>query len=322
MNLAELESLIEPVDLRSCLIARNGRLLFEHYRNSRIPEEIAKVNSCTKSVLSALICMAMDHKRIPEADTPVSDFFPKLPKDADPRKREMKLEHLLTMTAGFEWTEFGRLKSFPRMTRSANWIDYVLEQPLSDAPGTRMEYNSGVSQLLSAILVQATGLPTARYAEEMLFGPLGIEKYKWETDPQGIHTGGYGLWLRPEDMLKFGQLYLQSGSWNRQQLISKERVLRSIQPAVPANPPNRGHYGWHWWTDSFGEESPEGRNGISPTTSFHYFYARGYGGQFIYIVPVLEVVVVLTDDKRKRDRHPANVFRDFIAPMLLRACGK
>ncbi|NIK79714.1 CubicO group peptidase (beta-lactamase class C family) [Paenibacillus castaneae] len=223
------------------------------------------------------------------------------------------------MTSGIEWTEFGGQKSFPRMTRSGDWVDFVLKQPMSVAPGTRMEYNSGVSQLLSSILVQASGMPTARFAEAELFSPLGIDDYKWEADPQGIHTGGYGLWLRPTDMLRFGQLYLQKGRWEQRQLISRERVIRSVQPAIPVSSSNGCFYGWHWWTETFGEDKIEDQGSSSPPPSFDYFYARGYAGQFIYIIPVLDIVVVLTDDKRKKDRHPSNVFRDFIAPLLLKA---
>jgi CubicO group peptidase (beta-lactamase class C family) len=320
MNLSELTSAIEPIDLRSCLITKSDRMLFEHYRDQYIPAEISKINSCTKSFLSALVCIAMDQGKLPEAHTPISDFFPQLLADPDPRKREITLEHLLTMTAGFEWSEFGGQKSFPRMTRSSDWVDFVLKQPLSVAPGTRMEYNSGVSQLLSAILVQTSGMSTARFAEDELFSRLGIVDYKWESDPQGIHTGGYGLWLRPTDMLRFGQLYLQQGLWGERQLISRNRVIRSVQPAILVSSPNRGFYGWHWWTDTFlGENMVEDQGWSSPFPSFDYHYARGYAGQFIYIIPVLDIVVILTDDKRKKDRHPSNVFRDHIAPLLLKA---
>ena len=173
MNLSELSSALEPINLRSCLITQNDRMLFEHYRNSSIPAEIAKINSCTKSILSALICIAMDLEIIPGPHTKVTEFFPQLLADSDPRKREITLEHLLTMTSGIDWTEFGGQKSFPRMTRSDDWVDFVLKQPMEGSPGTRMEYSSGVSQLLSAILVQRSGMSTARFAEEHLFSPLG-----------------------------------------------------------------------------------------------------------------------------------------------------
>ncbi|MEF2967363.1 serine hydrolase [Paenibacillus sp. M1] len=315
MNLTSLIQALKQLDLRSCLISRQGKPIFEQYRDDRTPHEIAKINSCTKSVLSALIAIAMDQGLLPGPDTPAAEFFPQLAADPDSRKREITLRHLLTMSAGFNWTEFGGQNSFPKMTRSPHWINFVLEQPLADPPGTMMEYNSGISQMLSAILAQAAGMTVARYAELHLFGPLGIESYEWERDPQGIHTGGFGLRLRPEDMLKFGQLYLQQGEWNNNRLISRERIAESVEPAISSEPPRRGRYGWHWWTDTYPDsDGPPG----TAAPLFDYFYARGFGGQYIYVVPSLETVVVLTDDKRKKRQFPGDVFRQFIAPVLAR----
>ncbi len=317
MDLSTLASAISTLDLRSCLISRQDTLVFEHYRDHHAATDIAKINSCTKSVLSALLCFAMDQRLLPQTDTPISTFFPQLAAHPDPRYREITLLHLLTLTAGFEWTEFGGRNSFPRMTRSPDWVQFVLDQPLSNAPGDKMEYNSGVSQLLSAILVQASGMSAARFAELNLFGPLGIESYKWEQDPQGIHTGGFGLWLRPSDMLKFGQLFLRQGTWKDRQIISKELAVQSVQPHISVEAPRRGWYGWHWWADSY--MGKEGDQEYVLSSSFDYFYARGFGGQYIHVIPSLETVVVLTDDKRKKSQFPGDVFRQFIAPLLGRS---
>lgn len=323
MNLSSLSSPLADLKLRSCLIRKQGRLIFEYYKEPRFKHQIAKINSCTKSFVSALICIGMEQGVVPPSDTAISKFFPELKVKAEylsvkdssghgdgsdqqgnPNscKLDITLEHLLTMSAGFEWTEFGGRNSFPTMTRTSDWINYVLEQPLSDLPGERMEYNSGVSQLLSAILVQATGLSVAEFAEKYLFGPLGIESYQWEKDPQGFHTGGFGLWLRPDDMLKFGQLYLQQGLWENKQLISAELIAKSVKQALPAEAPHRGFYGWHWWVDS-----------LSPVD---YYYARGFGGQFIHIIPSLETVVVQTHDNRKKKEQP-DIFREYILPALM-----
>ncbi|KAI7253996.1 hypothetical protein KC345_g11300, partial [Hortaea werneckii] len=306
-------AITQPLNLRSCLIQQHGSLIFEQYRDDRISSETAKINSCTKSILSALICIAMDQGILPEPATPVSEFYPQLAQDKDVRKQEITIAHLLTMTAGFNWTEFGGRNSFPKMTRSPNWVEYVLEQPLADTPGARMEYNSGISQLLSAMLVQASGISTARFAELHLFGPLGIGEYQWEADPQGIHTGGFGLKLRPADLLKFGQLYLQQGLWEKEQLISREWIACSVQPSILAEAPRRGGYGWHWWTDAY---PPASAN--KEPAAVEYYYARGYAGQFVYVLPELQTVVVLTqDNKRGTNNPPADVFRDYIAPLLV-----
>lgn len=314
MDFDGLQKAVSSIDLRSCLISQNGTTAFEYYRDERAKDEPAKINSCTKSIVSALFCIGMDRRLIPEVTTPAADFFPQLAASGDSRKRQITLEHLLTMTAGFNWTEFGGQKSFPRMTRSSHWVDFVLEQPLSEAPGTRFEYNSGVSQMLSAILCEVTGMTTARFAELNLFGPLGIESYEWEIDPQGVHTGGYGMWMKPGDLLKFGQLYLQQGKWGQEQLISSERIMQSVRPYIMVDPPWLGGYGWHWWVDRFSVPT----EGQAPGTSIDYFYARGFGGQFVYVVPQLKTVVVLTEDKRKKDRHKIEIFREWIVPLLLR----
>lgn len=256
----------------------------------------------------------MDQQLIPTPDTRITQFFPQLLHEQDKRKQTITLEHLLTLTAGFNWTEFGGINSFPKMTRSTDWITYVLQQPMSDEPGTVMVYNSGVSQLLAAILVQATGISITQYADLHLFGPLGIEQYEWKSDPQGIHTGGYGLQISANDMLKFGLLYLYKGVWNNRRLISEDMVRHSTQASIAVNPPERGSYGWHWWSDSVPVASITGE---SITSDLHYYYARGFGGQFIIIVPTLDTVIVLTREQRKKGLSPLDFFRLQIAPMLM-----
>ena len=311
MNFSNLSAALEPANLVSCLISQQGRLLFEQYREPDKVNGLAKINSCTKSILSALCCIAMDQGLFPAPSTPASVFFPQIAKESD--KGEITLLHLLTMTSGLNWTEFGGQNSFPRMTRTPHWVNFVLDQPLSDTPGTRMTYNSGGSQLLAAILMQVTGMPVARFAELFLFGPLGIASYTWEHDPQGIHTGGFGLSLRPVDMLKFGQLYMQQGKWENKQIISYDLVARSTQPAITVEPPRRGSYGWHWWTDTY----PDYKDDVLTTNAINYYNAYGFGGQCIYIIPSLETVVVLTNDQRKKSKIPLNVFRQSIAPHLI-----
>ncbi|WNS44636.1 serine hydrolase [Paenibacillus sp. MMS20-IR301] len=313
MNLHGLTSKLETLELRSCLIQQQGSLVYEQYKDRHTAYEIFRINSCTKSILSALICIAMDQGKLPGPQTPASLFFPQLSRDKDERKQRITIGHLLTMSAGFRWNEFGGLNSFPQMTRSPDWAEYVLKQPLADEPGIRMEYNSGISQLLSAILVQATGIPTAQFAEQVLFGPLGITEYEWEADPQGIHTGGFGLKLMPADLLKFGQLYLQEGKWENTQVISSGLVASSALPALRSEPPRQGGYGWHWWTDTL----PAG-TGPERSEGMPYYYARGYAGQFVYVLPQLEVVVVLTrDNKRGRNNPAPDAFHEHIAPLLL-----
>lgn len=285
--------------------------MLAHYREPQIADEISKIYSCTKSVLASLISIAIDKQIVPPIDTPISHFFPSLQEAQDPRKRDITIEHLLTMTAGFQWSEFGGLNSFPTMSKTPDWITYVLSQPIADNPGTVMTYNSGCSQLLSTILRDCSGQDVASFAKEQLFRPLGIDSYHWDTDPQGVHTGGFGISLKPEDMLKFGLLYLQEGRWNNQQLILSDTVQQSIRPYIIANhPQQKGFYGWHWWSSSFNASTEQ-----SPREVLYYF-ALGFMGQHIIVVPEYELVAVITADKYKKGK-PADVFGRFIVPALL-----
>ncbi len=302
MDLDALSRQCELQELSSCLIHRRDALIYRYEQIAGASSRLAPINSCTKSVLSALICIAMDQGKLPGPDTPAARFFPQLRDDPDERKQAMTLEHLLTLTAGFRWTEFGGANSFPAMTRSANWTAYTLEQPLADTPGTKMVYNSGVSQLLAAVLAQAVDETIAAYAERHLLHPLGIERYAWKRDPQGIHTGGFGMELAAADMLKFGLLFLHEGRTQGRQLISEALVNRATSPAISVSPPERGSYGWHWWCDEI--------------AGLRYYYARGFGGQFIVIAPALDAVIVLTRQPRKRGPSPLDLFREHIAPML------
>lgn len=313
MNVSELAIAIAPLNLRSCLVQRRGRLIYHYEREPHISTELAKINSCTKSILSALICIAMEQRILPEPDTEIACFFPRLRSDADERKRGMTLRHLLTMTAGFDWTEFGGQNSFPRMTRSADWVKFALEQPLADAPGSRMTYNSGVSQLLAAILAQAAGMSVAQFAELHLFAPLGFRDYEWEYDPQGIHTGGFGLKLAPDDMLKFGLLFLQHGEWRQRQLVAPGLVRSATQAAVAASPPDSGFYGWHWWAET---PSPAASPAGASAAAAPYYYARGFGGQFIFVLPGQDTVVVFSREPRKKGPSALEIFRRDVAPLI------
>ncbi|TQR98778.1 serine hydrolase domain-containing protein [Paenibacillus ottowii] len=310
LELKPLIRVLNELETRSCLIEQQGHRIMDYYREPQIANELYKINSCTKSVISALISIAMDQQLVPQPETPIFEFFPQLGKDNDARKRDITIEHLLTMSAGFNWTEFGGQNSFPTMSKTSDWVQFVLSQPLSDIPGTRMEYSSGCSQLLATLLRSASGQAVAEFAEKHLFQPLGIYKYHWETDPQGTHTGGFGLHLRPLDMLKFGRLYLNQGSWEGRQIIQIETVRYSTRPFLPASKPQKAYYGCHWWTSSFSDERKAG-------TKIDYFYALGFGGQYIIVVPAYDMVVVLTADKFKKKRTPVDIFRQYLVPLLL-----
>ncbi|MFD0619823.1 serine hydrolase domain-containing protein [Paenibacillus sp. GCM10027629] len=310
-DLDHIEQSITTHALRSCILAKGDQILFEYHREPDSADALHKINSCTKSVLSALVGIAIDQGILPGTDAPIYPFFPQLEQDADARKRSITIEHLLSMTAGFEWMEFGGLNSFPRMTKTMNWVDFTLALPLSDPPGARMIYNSGCSQLLAAMIMQASGQSVEEFAKHHLFHPLGIEEWQWEVDPQGIHTGGFGLYMKVRDMLKFGQLYLQKGRSQDMQILSETWIEQSTLPRVHVSKPREGMYGWHWWVSTFTTEQ-------EPAIEVPYYFALGFGGQYIIVVPSHDLVAVLTNDKHKKRKPPIDVFLQYIAPTLVK----
>ena len=162
------------------------------------------MNSATKSVIGSTVAIAHDEGLIKSLDQPVLDFFPDRQfANTDARKKALTVQHLLDMTSGLKWDEpltATVLPSMMEMERSPDWLQYILDRPMAREPGASFEYNSGNPHVLSAILSKVTGRSAADYAHEKLFKPLGIDDVLWRRDPQGVSTGGYGLYLQPRDM--------------------------------------------------------------------------------------------------------------------------
>ncbi|MHA2300577.1 MAG: serine hydrolase domain-containing protein, partial [Candidatus Thorarchaeota archaeon] len=195
--------------VRSMLVIQNGYLVFERYFMPVLydVDDTHIIYSCTKSVTSSLIGIAIDKGYIDNTSQLLVDFFPDMYIDnLDSRKESITLEHVLTMTSGLEWDEesYDEPNDYFGMTDSDNWVQYVLNKTMLADPGTTFYYNTGGSHLLSAIINRTTGMSTMDFAIENLFGPLGITNHPWIFDPQEIHFGGSALALRPRDMAKFG----------------------------------------------------------------------------------------------------------------------
>jgi CubicO group peptidase (beta-lactamase class C family) len=269
--------------VRSMLVIHNGYLVFERYFIPTLydVDDTHIIYSCTKSVSSSLIGIAIDKGYIDNTSQLLVDFFPDLYIDnLDSRKEAITLENVLTMTSGLEWDEddYDNYNDYFGLVNSENWAQYVLNKSMVADPGATFYYNTGGSHLLSAIINRTTGMSTLDFAIENLFGPLGITTYSWIQDPQGNQFGGSALSLRPRDMAKFGYLFLNQGEWDGTQIISSEWVTTSTADHVA--PSATVSYGYQWW--------------VSP--SYGYYSARGYQGQFIFVVPDEDLVVVFTSD--------------------------
>lgn len=276
--------------------ASRGRDLTAHQYNYNHPDwhpfyrgtELHTLLSVTKSVTSALIGIAIDRHEI--AGTHVRAlpaFRPYEPRDLDDRKRAIRLIDLLTMRSGIEWHEtdrpFGPTNTTIQLEASDDWFRFVLDQPMDTEPGTKWVYNSGGSQLLSGILRAATGRRVDEYAREHLFVPLGITQYNWKITPDGEADTEGGLYLRTEDLARFGYLFLRRGEWNGRRIVSREWVTMStariVEDTAPDSTVDRG-YGFQWWRLDRGDTA--------------VWAGLGYGGQLLLVLPRHDIVAVAT----------------------------
>jgi CubicO group peptidase (beta-lactamase class C family) len=294
--------------LHSLLVSRRGELLFEGYYNGIRRDRPANIKSASKSVISALVGIALDRRLIVDVKTPIVTYFPELARDPDARKREITVEHLLMMRPGLEGTSN---RNYGAWVTSRNWVQHALARPMFAAPGEEMEYSTGNTHLLSAILTKATGKSTWQFANEVLAKPLGFALAQWPRDPQGIYFGGNDMLMTPRQMLAFGELYLNEGRMNGQQVIAERWVRQSCEgrardrrPGNPAFDPNGGvdpmrdrRYGYGWWVHEIGD--------------YQTCFAWGYGGQYIFVLPDLDLVLVSTsspDVSEERRGHRRQLF--------------
>ncbi|PSJ68314.1 penicillin-binding protein [Brevibacillus brevis] len=311
-HLEKWQKRLQKEKVTSCLIIKNGHCVFEYYKNKKIESKPQKIHSVTKSIVSALVGICFDQELIPSLDTPILDFFPKYAElEQDPRKRSITVNHLLTMTPGYHWPEFGEWEAFSHMFYASNWVRFVLERELECDPGTRMNYNTGATHLLTAIVQRVSGMKASEFADKHLFKPLGITEYIWHEDPQGINNGGSGMMMHTLDMTKFGIMYLNEGRYGKKQIVSKEWVSNSMTPQFMTYE-NIGHYARHWWVGPLDREQPlEGAN--------LFYFALGYGGQFIIVLPAYQMVAAITSELYESSLLPLSLFREHIVPALLRA---
>ena len=282
--------------LHSLLIDWKGELLVEQYFNNTRPTGIANLKSASKSVISAMVGIALDRGIIKNVRQPIGDFFPDLLAGEDNApKRAITIEDLLTMRSGLETTSN---RNYGAWVLSSNWVRFALNQPLIRTPGTRMDYSTGNTHLLSAILTRLTGTSTWQFARDYLAEPMGFSLAQWPRDPQGIYFGGNDMTMTPRQMMDFGKMYLNLGRANGRQVVPEQWVAASFVARTPS-PRERGRfYGYGWW--------------IRQMAGHATFYAWGYGGQFIFLVPDLDLVVVTTSSSNPgndRGRHLREIYR-------------
>ena len=325
LDVARLRDLVQRVRagregrLHSLLIARHGRLAVEEYFASSSREDVHTVQSVTKSVTSLLAGIAQDDGHL-DLDSPVLDYVPAYPdlRGVDAWRDALRPRDLLAMRSDLAWSEEPYAGSdLETLNRSSgDWVLFVLDRPLRAAPDTDWQYNSGGVIVLGGIVRAAEGGDVVRFARERLFAPLGIQGERWFQSPyDGLpHTGG-GLFLRARDMAKLGQLVLQEGQWQGHRVVSpdwlRESTRRVTGPLTFWRHPV--YHGLLWWL------FPMSGLVDSPPAEPDVVTAAGAGGQWIFVVRPLDLVVVFTADQENGDfLRPVDLLYADLLPAVAR----
>jgi len=273
--------------IKSLLILKNNRLLVEEYFYGFSRNELQQTRSCTKSVTSILLGIALDRHKDVNINQSIFTFFPDYDSLKTEGREKITLKHVLTMMSGFQWDDIPG-----EMFEADDCFQFILSRPLETEPGEKFNYNSGCSILLGGVISYLENIKTQVFAENSLFTPLGITENIWETHKDGTLQCGSGLSLRPRDMAKIGLLILNDGIWENKQLVSKEWIRESTRPHVPES--KFFDYGYQWWHHSRNTlqwwKEP---NTVSPE-EHDLITAMGHGGQYIMIIRDLNLVIVTT----------------------------
>lgn len=266
--------------LRSLLVMRDGRTLAEHRFNGGPPlDRPVNIKSASKSVMSALVGIAIDRGVLKGVDQPIMSVLATYaPANADPRLARVTVGNLLSMQAGLERTSG---ENYGRWVSSPNWVRYALSRPFASDPGGAMLYSTGSTHLLSAMLTRASGRSTHALAQDWLAEPLGIAIPPWPRDPQGVYFGGNDMLMSPRALARFGELYRSGGVANGRRVLPASWIAASWTPRT-VSPWSGGEYGYGWF--------------IGDARGHPVRFAWGYGGQMLYVVPDLRLTVVMTSD--------------------------
>jgi CubicO group peptidase (beta-lactamase class C family) len=305
-------------DRRALLVSQGGRMLVERYYGGSDASTTSDVFSVTKSIMATLVGVAVDQDLLALDDT-LADLLPQYAQAMSDERAAVTLREVLTMTAGLPPDEFGD----PTGLSGPDVVAGVVSAP--PAPqGEDFAYSSAGSHLLSAILVQATGRPVLEYTREVLFDPLGVqtrpahepvidlnrgptadeaEQYEaaafaWPRDAQGRHWGFGAVKLTARDMAALGQLYLDGGRWEDQQIVSSSWIEQATQAQVPTGGADLEHYGYQWW--------------ITETNGHPAYAAIGYGGQLIQVVPDLALIVIASTTVKQANPVSDKTYRILI----------
>ncbi len=307
----DLARMVEYIDsnkisIHSIIIYKNGTIPLEVYFKPYNKNVSHNMKSTSKGVISALIGIALREGYIESLDESAFSYFPEYDVKSSGRKSDITLRDLLTMSSGLKWEE-NSLNSMYTFFVSKRIVKRVLNQPLVSEPGSKFNYNTGLTHLLSAIISKASGTSTLQFAERYLFQPLDIHNVQWKQDRDGFHIGGSELFLTPRAMTKFAVMYLDGGKYAGRQIVPKDWVTESTVTQMEGLFHGaRVKYGYLWWVDI-------GNQLFTYLDNEKNFLAMGVHGQRIYICKNLDAVVVITANQSDESQCDI-LIRDFIMP--------
>lgn len=304
MDGEKLQAMVKAIEgssysVDSAMVIKDGYVVLDEYFGDYEKDDLHIIYSCTKSVVSTIFSIAHEKGAIPDLDTRFIDIFPDIvPGNSSEWKNAITLRDLLMMSGGFDARDswIYDWEGLNPLHEAEDAVQYMLDLPMDFEPGSRFEYTNGVSHLLSCIITEQTGVPASEYADEHLFGPLGITNYTWDADNQGRNWGYNRIHFTPHDMAKIGFLFLNEGEWDGHQIISKEWVHEATTHRIDAN--IFDGYGYQWWVQD------------------DYYVAVGYQGQFIFVYPEHNLIAVFTGSTRDTFDYTIGLPNRYIIPAL------
>jgi len=319
LKLTKLEGLILNDSLpntHSVLISRNGKLIYENYfdgYNANIPHDM---RSASKSISSAIVGIAKEKLLFRSVEQSIFDFLPtKYQSLQDSLKSKINLQSLLTMSSGLDAIDYG-INANPKSPavednyqKSKDWIQTILSTPMINKPNTKANYGSANPYLLGIAIDSLVSEPLTQFIDNNLFQKLEISNYIMFSDLNGNPYFGGGMYLTSKDMLKFGELYLNKGIWKTERILSEEWIKNSFKNYRPLeNTKDKNGYGYLWWHNTYQVKGE----------SIESVEARGAGGQYIFIIPRLKTVAVITSGNYRngKTQQPEMIFENYIVPYL------
>ncbi len=322
MDQAILDDLILEInagtygEVHSVVIIRDGKLVLERYFRGYYRSRIHAMGSCSKSITSVLMGILHRDGYVRNLDDSLLSYFPEYPfiANRDSRKNSITVRHALMMAGGFEWDEWALPYSDPnndvvRLTReNGDWYKAALDRPMARDPGSEFVYDGMLTMLLAGIVENQSGEHAEDFCAQRLFWELGITNWHWYKSATGQIAASGGLQISAIDFAKIGYLFLNNGRWGNRQIVSENWVVESTHPWITRG--HNGSYGYQWWRR-------RDRNALARSMKINdFYYASGYGGQFLWVVPHLDLVVVTMAGNYENGENNFNLFRDHVLPSV------